>query len=218
MKINSSVQTRKRINHNMIFHKLSQNNNPISNYYFNTSKNRQIIAQYNNNLKKRKHMIKNNSALINISNSKNNLDGKNAKKNEEEVLPKINPYSFRYFYYESNNKNMHKSLPCSNTIEKEKNNFESNFMRIKKDSNIYTANVDFIKNKKLVIIDKFRYDNNIYKPDRLGIYDMQDIPHSKKEKGKGLFGKIYFNHNKYNLYNKLKENLNKNASVEFLGL
>ena len=94
-------------------------------------------------------------------------------------------------------------------------------MRIKKDSNIYTSNIDFIKNKKMVIIDKFRYDNNKYKPDRLGLFDMQDLPRPKKEKGKGLFGKIYYNHNKYNNYNiysKQNKNLNKNIRLDFYRL
>ena len=83
-------------------------------------------------------------------------------------------------------------------------------MRLNKDSNIYTSNAGYIKNKKLVIIDKFSYNNNKYKPDRLGRYDMLDIPRPKMQMGKGLLGKIYYNHNKYA---RQKDNENKNIII-----
>ena len=83
-----------------------------------------------------------------------------------------------------------------NTI-KENKNLESNFFKLKNDSNIYTSNADYIKNKKIVIVDKYIYDNNKYKPDRLGLFDMSDFRHPKRQMGKGLLGHIYYNHNKY---------------------
>ena len=203
--MSSSVQTNKKKIPKMIIHNLNhKNNNSLSNYYFNVLKNKQLIADYNNNLKK-KNIIKSNSTIMNISNVKINLSHKLSEKNNKDILPKISPYTFKYFCNESNKNNLHKSsfIKKVNTIEKEKSNLESNFMRIKKDSNIYTSNVDYIKNKKLVIIDKYNYDNNKYIPDRLGLFDMSSLPNPKNKKGKGILGKIYFNHNKYNW---IKEN------------
>ena len=69
-------------------------------------------------------------------------------------------------------------------------------MKLNNNSNIYTANAKYIKNKKMIIIDKYSYDNNIYKPDRLGLFDMSDFRNPKKIVGKGIFGHIYYNHNK----------------------
>ena len=201
MKMNSSVQTKKKIIPKIFLHNFHQNLNPINNYYFNTLKNRELIFQYNKNLKNRNNIIKNksNSVYLNISNIKMKLNNKSKEKKKDDKLPKISPYTFKYFCCESNKNSLHNSLLSSrvNAIEKIKTNLQSNFMRIKKDSNIYTSNASYIKNKKLVIIDKNSYDNNKYIPDRLGLFDMLDLKHPKKEKGKGLFGKIYYNHNKY---------------------
>ena len=104
------------------------------------------------------------------------------------------------------NKNkLQKSLSYVNlkTIDKEKTNFESNFMKLNNFSNIYTAKADYIQNKKMLIMDKFSYDNNIYKPDRLGRFDMSAFNNPKKSVGKGIFGHIYYNHNRIRNY---KEN------------
>ena len=217
MKMNCSVQTNKKNIPKIILHKSNQNVNAFSKYFLNTFKNRQIIAKFNENLKNKNESIliknkKSNSGLMNISNISIDLSSKNTKRENKEVLPKISPYNFKYFYNESKKNNLHKSLSHFqvNSIEKERNNLESNFMRIQKDSNIYTANADYIKNKKLVIIDKYFYDYNKYKPDRLGLYDMTELRHPKKEKGKGIFGKIYFNHNKYN---KIKEGINNKIII-----
>ena len=195
---------------------MNPNSIPISNYFLNMVKNKKVIEDFNNYLKNQNNFTKNKSANINISNISLNLSNKKPKeKNKDkgkEKLPKISSYTFKYFCKESNKNSLHKSLsmPKVPSIEKEKNNLESNFMRIKQDSNIYTSNAGYIKNKKLVIIDKFSYDNNKYRPDRLGLFDMMDLPHPKKEKGKGLFGKIYYNHNKYNIQN---ENSKKNIII-----
>ena len=36
----------------------------------------------------------------------------------------------------------------------------------------------------MLLLDKYTYDNNVYKPDRLGFFDVSDM-------------NIYYNHNKY---------------------
>ena len=210
--MSSSVQTKHKTIPKIIFHNTNQNNNSLSNYYFNVLKNKQLIAEFNKNLKIKQKFFKSNSAIMNISKMKINLINKSSDFKIKE-LPKISPYTFKYFCKESNKNNLHKSLSSINvnTIEKDKNSLESNFMKIQRDSNIYTSNADYIKNKKLVILDKYIYDKNKYMPDRLGLFDMSSIPHSKKQKGKGIFGKIYFNHNKYN--GRQKENLNKNIII-----
>ena len=123
---------------------------------------------------------------------------KNKKKKKKKYL-----YSFKDFFNMENKNKLQKSLSYINlkTIDKEKTNFESNFMKLNNNSNIYTANAKYIQNKKMLIIDKFSYDNNIYKPDRLGRFDMSYFKNSKKSMGRGIFGHIYLNHNK-NMYYK----------------
>ena len=93
-----------------------------------------------------------------------------------------------------------------NTIGKEKTDFESNFMRLKNEANIYTSDVDYIKNSKMLILDKYIYDNNRYKPDRLGIFDMSNFKNIKFKNKKMINGHIYLNHNKYqrNINNEAK--------------
>ena len=47
------------------------------------------------------------------------------------------------------------------------------------------------------IKDKYIYDKNIYKPDRLGLFDISDFKTTKPKGKKAINGHIYFNHNKY---------------------
>ena len=84
-----------------------------------------------------------------------------------------------------------------NTIDKEKLDFESNFMKLRKEANIYTSNANYIKNTKMLLLDKYIYDNNKYKPDRLGLFDMSDFNNLKFKEKKAITGHIYYNHNKY---------------------
>ena len=214
MKLSSSVQTKnKKKIPKIIIRNKNQNNNSLSIYYFNILKNKKLIADFHQDLQIKQKFIKSNSTTMSIPKIKLNLCNKSSDFKNKDILPKISPYTFKYFYKESNKNNLHKSLSSIkvNSIEKDKNNLESNFMKIQKDSNIYTSNADYIKNKKLVILDKYIYDKNKYMPDRLGLFDMSSIPHSKKQKGKGVFGKIYYNHNKYN--GRQKENLNKDIII-----
>ena len=86
---------------------------------------------------------------------------------------------------------------------------ESNFMQLCDESNIYTSNVKYISNKKMVLLDKFKFDNNIYKPDRLKIYDMSKLPPPKIKLKKINFRKVLYNKKK-----KKKDNNNNNKKNE----
>ena len=191
------------------------------NYVLNLLKNKRIIKSNNFwlNSKSCSNITTNNNELnsysknpsINItshlfssvSQSKNTklnqkANHKSSDKKDKKTLPKV-PL---HFIKNSNdkNKNLYKSVSYikMNTLDKEKKDMESNFFRIKNDSNIYTANVGYITNKKMLIIDKNSYDNDIYKPDRLGMFDMADLtsdPRIKKSKfykaAKFRLGKIF---------------------------
>ena len=87
---------------------------------------------------------------------------------------------------------------------------ESNFMKLCQQSNIYTSNAKYISNKKMVLLDKYKFDNNAYKPDRLKIHDMSTIPQPKIKLKKILYSKIIDDINK--LFNKNKCELSKNIS------
>jgi hypothetical protein len=146
----------------------------------------------NNNIKSKSFQVLNKK----LNNSRKNIiQQKSAKKKKKDL--KIAP-NFKTLYKIIQKNNLKKSASYSyiNTIDKEKLNFESNFRNIRKDSNIYTSNVDYIQNKKMLLLDKYIYDNNVYKADRLGFFDVSDMNNvnNKRKKGKGH---IYYNHNKY---------------------
>ena len=49
-------------------------------------------------------------------------------------------------------------------------------MKLEREANIYTSKVPYIQNKKMLLFDKYNYDNNEYKPDRAKLFDMKIIP------------------------------------------
>ena len=190
---------------------------PTNKYFINLLKLSKIKKQNSENksidLKKTNKNIgnfrKNNISILNLSNKKvinsksQSKTNRNQKNQNQNLL-----FSLKHFFMISNKNKLQKSSSYINinTIEKDKAYLESNFKRLKNDANIYTANANYIKNKKMVIVDKFSYDNNVYQPDRLGLFDMNDFQHPKKKEGKGIFGHMYYNHNKYSHY---KDNFNK---------
>ena len=93
---------------------------------------------------------------------------------KKKIYNKISPYNFKYFCKSDKRKNKNKSQ--SNSDYKNKNCMESNFMKLNKDANIYTSNAKYIKNKKMLLFNKYNYDNNAYKPDRAKLFDMTRIP------------------------------------------
>ena len=183
--------------------KLSKNylKKPMSNYYLNKLKlfrSGRLNSDYKQN-KTSNETKKEESIVLNITNRKLVNLSKDLSKKEVKKEPNKNPpFSFKYFFNNSYKNKMQKSFSAINVNSiKENNNLESNFFKLKNDSNIYTSNADYIKNKKIVIVDKYFYDNNKYMPDRLGLFDMSDFRHPKRQIGKGLLGRIYYNHNKY---------------------
>jgi hypothetical protein len=157
-----------------------------------------LNSENNNNNKK---IIKNrnkNMLILNLSQKKKKKEDK--KKNTSCSSIIIPSYSFKNIFNVIKKNKLKKSFSCLhvNTIEKEKPNLESNFMKLKNESNIYTSNANYITNKKMIIIDKYFYDNNVYKPDRLGLFDMSDFKRPKMRFGREI-GKIYYNHNKYRI-------------------
>ena len=143
-------------------------------FYINILKNQKIILDNIKSMRSRNESTKNNNKFLTVNiKSKNFI--KNSRNSQKTILPKICPYSYRYFFKEQNKHFIHKSSNNVNSIENSKNKMESNFMKIGNESNIYTSNVKYISNKKMVLLDKYKFDNNLYKPDRLKIYDMSTI-------------------------------------------
>ena len=176
---------------------------PTNEYFINLLKLSKIKKENSENKEEsRKEKVnlnklkKDDITILNIPNKKIKSDSK-VKRNKKNPKKRY-VYSIKDFFILEKKNKLQKSLSYfnSNTIEKERANLESNFMRLKNNSNIFTANAKYIKNKKMIMIDKFSYDNNIYKPDRLGLFDMSDFRCPKKIIGKGIFGHIYYNHNK----------------------
>ena len=176
---------------------------PTNEYFINLLKLSKIKKENSENKEEsRKEKVnlnklkKDDITILNIPNKKIKSDSK-VKRNKKNPKKRY-VYSIKDFFILEKKNKLQKSLSYfnSNTIEKERANLESNFMRLKNNSNIFTANAKYIKNKKMIMIDKFSYDNNIYKPDRLGLFDMSDFRSPKKIIGKGIFGHIYYNHNK----------------------
>ena len=78
---------------------------------------------------------------------------------------------------------------------------ESNFMSLVKESNIYTSNIKYISNIKMIILNKYKYDNNVYRPDRLKKYDMSKLPKPKPKLKKINFKKMIFKNTPFFNYN-----------------
>ena len=169
-------------------------------YFLNSLKCFQIkkeICKNNlNPLKLDKNSI-NKSQLISILNiSKNNdISSKRIPNNQKKlkIIPKL---SFKNIYQTILKSKLKKSSSFNN-INKENIIFESNFKKIKNESNIYTSKANYIYNTKMLILNKYTYDNNKYKPDRLGLYDKFGFNDFKLKNKKRINGYIYLNHNKF---------------------
>ena len=199
----------------IINQRLSIRNIPKNNYFLNLLKISKIkrtnsensIDENNKSNKNIKDLKKDDLIILNIFKKKKNKKN-NEKKKEKKKSPKNHSsFSYKNVFNKINKNRLQKSFSSLNvnTIEKEKPNLESNFMKLKNESNIYTSNAHYITNKKMVIIDKYLYDNNIYRPDRLGLFDMSDFRRPKLVSGRKIIGKIYYNHNKFR---NDKENIN----------
>lgn len=79
---------------------------------------------------------------------------------ESNTFHKTSPYTFKYFYKMKNRRTFHNSSSNMELL-KDKNFIKSNFINLSKDANIYTSNVEYIKNKKIIIFDEDKSLNNI---------------------------------------------------------
>ena len=166
-----------------------------------------LIKQVNRNSKKQ---LKMNIQSINTGVNVNIIEGvipeKNKKKRqrfENQEMPKTSPYNFKYFCNTANKKSINQALSNKNNLKSEKKVLESNFIKLSKEANIYTANAEYITNKKMLLFDKFDFPNNKYKPNRAKLFDMTSIPKSKNQKSNTLYkttkfrgGKLFFFDNK----------------------
>ena len=107
-------------------------------------------------------------------------------------------FSFKNLYEVIKKNNLKKSASSININKKnsDKIYFESNFMKLRKESNIYTSDADYINNSKMLLMDKYTYDNNKYKPNRLHLFDVSAFKKIRFQ-NKQINGVIYYSHNKY---------------------
>ena len=144
---------------------------------------------------------------------------KKSKKKKEldtQPTPRISPYNFKYFCNTANKKSINQALSDKNKTEKKE--LESNFIKLSKEANMYTSNAEYITNKKLLLFNKYNFENNKYIPNRAKLFDMTSIPKIKTKinilykttKFRG--GKMYFfdNKNPPKINDILESNNNKN--------
>ena len=165
------------------------------------------VIQPKNKIRKRNLNL--NMQSINTGVNVNIIEGviptRDKKKNfgfQHQKIPRTSPYNFKYFCNTANKKSINQAL--SNKSHKTENKvLESNFIKISKDANIYTSNATYITNKKMLLFDKYDFENNKYKPNRAKLFDMTAIPKSKNQIGNTLYkttkfrgGKMFFFDNK----------------------
>ena len=165
------------------------------------------VIQPKNKIRKRNLNL--NMQSINTGVNVNIIEGviptRDKKKNfgfQHQKIPRTSPYNFKYFCNTANKKSINQAL--SNKSQKTENKvLESNFIKLSKDANIYTSNATYITNKKMLLFDKYDFENNKYKPNRAKLFDMTAIPKSKNQIGNTLYkttkfrgGKMFFFDNK----------------------
>ena len=112
------------------------------------------------------------------------INGKPQKDKDNIIInayKKVDPISYKNIQSSNKDKIMHKSQSNPTINKPEKMNMESNFMKLSKEANIYTSNAQYIQNKKVLLFDKFNYDNNQYIPDRAKLFDMTRMPKIAKK-------------------------------------
>ena len=193
MKTNNSCQTKRRkIKEKTPDHLLTSNKREI--YYIHILKNKRIISDNIETMRSRNNFNKQIKQFKTFKILPEHWKRK-SRNSKQENLPQICPYSYRYFYKEKNKNLVHKSSFNVNSIENYKNKMESNFMKLLNESNIYTSNVKYISNKKMILFDKYKFDKNIYKPDRLKLHDMSKLSNTKMKLKKLNFKKLLSNNN-----------------------
>ena len=223
----------------------SPDNKTSQNYYTNKEKkfemkqtspmNRNKIFSYTHSNFKNKYK-KNKGLNLNLQNINNGLNvniilcvtkrehKKITKEEEEQKIPKTSPYNFKYFCNTANKKGFSRALSMNNSIKSKNPEMESNFIKLSKEANIYTANAQYITNKKLLLFNKYNYENNKYKPNRANLFDMTSIPHIKNKNNtvykttKFRGGRMFFFDNSKRTTPKGKEDENQSNSKNIINI
>ena len=168
----------------------------------NNSYSNKITQETNNKNKKNLKLNQQSSnAGVNVNIIEGVIQKKNKRKNkysENQHISRTNPYNYKYFCNTANKKSINQAL-SNKKIPKENKVLESNFIKLSKEANIYTSNAEYITNKKMLLFDKYNFENNKYKPNRAKLFDMTSIPKSKNQMANTLYkttkfrgGKMYF--------------------------
>ena len=222
----STSSSNLKINNNNIFNDIYNNSQKSSNENADIQEmeknNSKKILNKGKNLSKRHFEL--NIQNINTGINVNIVEGvvqdktKKKKKNlETQHIPRTSPYNFKYFCNNANKKSINQALPKKN-FKTENKELESNFIKLSKEANIYTSNAGYIKNKKLLLFDKYDFENNNYRPNKASLFDMTEIPKSKNIICNTLYkttkfrgGKMFFFDNKNRpkiLDNIIREDIN----------
>ena len=206
----SSITSSDRNLNNNIFNESYKNQNFYDENYI----MKELQRSFSNKVIQPKNKIRNrnlnlNMQSINTGVNVNIIEGVIPKKDKKKIqefvhqkIPRTSPYNFKYFCNTANKKSINQAL--SNKNQKTENKvLESNFIKLSKDANIYTSNAAYITNKKMLLFDKYDFENNKYKPNRAKLFDMTAIPKSKNQVGSTLYkttkfrgGKMFFFDNK----------------------
>ena len=220
LEVSSNSSSEGNMNNNNIFNENNKNQNLFDeNFIFQDfQKNYSSkIIQPTHKSNKKKLISQNINVGINVNIIEGVIPEKNKKKKghlEPPQLPKSSPYNFKYFCNTANKKSINQALSDKKNLKPENKVLESNFIKLSKEANIYTSNAEYIKNKKMLIFDKYDFENNKYKPNRAKLFDMTAIPKSKNQTNNILYkttkfrgGRMFFFDNKN--APKILESLNK---------
>ena len=149
-----------------------------------------LISKELKEIQKTKKLIKNQKSntiypmqkrIYNIRKKYSNLNNKPIKENINASFKRIYPLTYKNILNLNKEKLMHKSQSNPTFNASQEMNMESNFIKLGKEANIYTSNANYIQNKKVLLFDKYNYDNNLYIPDRAKLFDMTRMPKIPKK-------------------------------------
>ena len=119
--------------------------------------------------------------IFNIRKKYSNINNKPIKENNNASFKRIYPLTYKNIQNLNKEKLMHKSQSNPTFNASQEMNMESNFMKLSNEANIYTSNANYIQNKKILLFDRYNYDNNLYVPDRAKLFDMTRMPKMPKK-------------------------------------
>ena len=218
---NISLQKPLELSHTPSYNGKNMINNNNSLQTDKTKKNQDLSKNYSTKIVKKDLdlNLQYTNTGINVNIIVGVIPEKKSKKKKEldtQPTPRTSPYNFKYFCNTANKKSINQALSDKNKTEKKE--LESNFIKLSKEANMYTSNAEYITNKKLLLFNKYNFENNKYIPNRAKLFDMTSIPKIKTKinilykttKFRG--GKMYFfdNKNPPKINDILESNNNKN--------